>query len=143
MGRFSGGRVEDINGVPVRMGGDGGRGNGDVAIHGGGAQWSSLGKTGGGWREQRGRLHQDQAGAAEGGHEAQAADVGIEEAPRQGGTACDRAQGREAGEGMLGKVMGEIRRSFSVAIVRSQALCLLDRLSHLGPGARAAAQRRQ
>ena len=50
-----------------------------------------------------------------------------------------RAQGREAGEGMLGKVMGEI----SVAIVRSQALCLLDRLSHLGPGARAAAQRRQ
>ena len=57
--------------------------------------------------------------------------------------AMGRAQGREAGEGMLGKVMGEIRRSFSVAIVRSQALCLLDRLSHLGPGARAAAQRRQ
>ena len=89
MGRFSGGRIEDINGVPVRMGGDGGRGNGDVAIHGGGAQWSSLGKTGGGWREQCGRLHQDQAGAAEGGHAAQAADVGFEEAPRQGGTACD------------------------------------------------------
>ena len=57
--------------------------------------------------------------------------------------AMGRAQGREAGEGMLGKVMGETRRSFSVAIVRSQALCLLDRLSHLGPGARAAAQRRQ
>ena len=54
-----------------------------------------------------------------------------------------RAQGREAGEGMLGKVTGEIRRSFSVAVVRSQALCLLERVSQLGPGARAAAQRRQ
>ena len=47
MGRFSGGRIEDINGVPVSMGGDGGQGNGDVAIHGGGAQWSSLDETGG------------------------------------------------------------------------------------------------
>ena len=54
--------------------------------------------------------------------------------------AMGRAQGRE---GMLGKVMGEIRRSFSVAVVRSQALCLLERPSQLGPGARAAAQRRQ
>ena len=54
-----------------------------------------------------------------------------------------RAQGREPGEGMMGKVMGEIRRSFSVAVVRSQALCLLERVSQLGPGARAAAQRRQ
>ena len=57
--------------------------------------------------------------------------------------AMGRAQGREAGEGMLGKVMGEIRRTFSVAVVRSQALCLLERVSQLGPGARAAAQRRQ
>ena len=57
--------------------------------------------------------------------------------------AMARAQGREAGEGMLGKVMGEIRRAFSVAVVRSQALCLFERLSQLGPGARAAAQRRQ
>ena len=57
--------------------------------------------------------------------------------------AMGRAQGREAGDGMLGKVMGEIRRSFSVAVVRSQALCLFERLSQLGPGARAAAQRRQ
>ena len=54
-----------------------------------------------------------------------------------------RAQGQESGDGMLGKVMGEIRRAFSVAVVRSQALCLLERLSQLGPGARAAAQRRQ
>ena len=32
---------------------------------------------------------------------------------------------------------------FSFAVVRSQALCLLDRLAHLSPGARATAQRRQ
>ena len=51
-----------------------------------------------------------------------------------------RAQEREAGEGMLGKVMGEIRRSISVAVVRSQAVCLMDRVSLLGPGAQAAAQ---
>ena len=54
-----------------------------------------------------------------------------------------RAQGWEAGPGMLGKVTGEVRRAFSVAVVRSQALCLLDRLAHLGPGARAAAGRRK
>ena len=54
-----------------------------------------------------------------------------------------RAQGWEAGPGMLGKVMGEIRRAVSVEVVRGQALCLLDRLAHLGPGARAADKRRQ
>ena len=58
------------------------------------------------------------------------------------------ALGRAAGwegeaEGMLGKVMGDTRRATSVVIVRSQALCLLERLAQLGPGARAAAQRRQ
>ena len=62
-------------------------------------------------------------------------------------TRCAR-MGRAAGwegdaEGMLGKVMGEIRRAFSVVVVRSQAMCLLERLAQLGPGARAAAQRRQ
>ena len=36
-----------------------------------------------------------------------------------------------------------LRRSVSVAVVRGQALCLLERLAHLGPGARAASQRRQ
>ena len=50
--------------------------------------------------------------------------------------------GQEPGPGLLGKIMGEIRRSFSVAVVRSQALCLLERLAQLGPGARAAADRR-
>ena len=55
-----------------------------------------------------------------------------------------RAAGWEgAAEAMLGKVMGEIRRAFSVVVVRSQAICLLERLAQLGPGARAAAQRRQ
>ena len=57
--------------------------------------------------------------------------------------AMGRAQGREASKGELGKVMGELRRSVSVAVVRGQALCLLERLAHLGPGARAASQRRQ
>ena len=39
--------------------------------------------------------------------------------------------------------MGDIRIACSVVVVRSQALFLLDRLAHLGPGARAAAKRRQ
>ena len=39
--------------------------------------------------------------------------------------------------------MGEVSRSFSVTVVRAQAICLLERLSQLGPGARTAAQRRQ
>ena len=45
-----------------------------------------------------------------------------------------RSKGREgwAGAGELGKVMGEVRRAMSVEVVRSQALCLLERLSHLG-----------
>ena len=55
----------------------------------------------------------------------------------------NRAQGWEAGPGQLGKVMGEVRRALSVAIVRANALCLMERLSLLGPGAGAAAKRRQ
>ena len=47
----------------------------------------------------------------------------------------------EAGE--LGKVTGEIQRAMSVQVVRSQALCLLERLAQLGPGAKAAAVRRK
>ena len=54
-----------------------------------------------------------------------------------------RAQGWEAGPGQLGKVTGEIRRAMSVTIVRANAFCLLNRLSQLGPGAGAAARRRQ
>ena len=33
--------------------------------------------------------------------------------------------------------MGEIRRGFSVTVVRGAAMCLLERLAHLAPGARA------
>ena len=47
-------------------------------------------------------------------------------------TRCAK-MGRAAGwegeaDGMLVKVMGEVRRAFSVAVVRSQAMCLLERL---------------
>jgi hypothetical protein len=56
--------------------------------------------------------------------------------------ALGRAQGCDASQGELGKVMGERRCSVSVAVVRGQALCLLERLAHLRPGARAASRRR-
>ena len=56
--------------------------------------------------------------------------------------AMGRIKGWDGGEKeVLCKVMGDVRRACSVVVVRSQALCLLDRLAHLGPGARAAAQR--
>ena len=57
--------------------------------------------------------------------------------------AMSRAQGWGAGPGQLGKVIGDTRRALSVTIVRANALCLLERLSQLGPGARDAAKRRQ
>ena len=57
--------------------------------------------------------------------------------------AVSRAQGWEAGPGQLGKVMGEIRRALSVTVVRANAYCLMERLAHLGPGAGAAAKRRE
>ena len=37
-----------------------------------------------------------------------------------------RARGWEMGSGELGMVMGEVKRSMSVTVVRSQALCLLE-----------------
>ena len=54
-----------------------------------------------------------------------------------------RARGWEASEGELGLAMGAVRRAISVAVVRAQSLCLLERLAFLGPGVRAAVQRRQ
>ena len=57
--------------------------------------------------------------------------------------ALSKAQGWEAGPGQLGKVMGEVRRALSVTVVQANALCLMERLSQLGPGAGAAAKRRQ
>ena len=54
-----------------------------------------------------------------------------------------RTQGRLLdGSGDLGVVIGEIRGAVSVQGVRTQALCLLEKLSHLGPGARATGERR-
>ena len=43
-----------------------------------------------------------------------------------------RARGWEAGEGELGLAMGAVRRAMSVAVVRAQSLCLLERLPFLG-----------
>ena len=58
--------------------------------------------------------------------------------------AMDRAAGWEGdSDAFLGKLMGDTRRATSTVVVRSQAMCLLERISQLGPGARAAAQRRQ
>ena len=57
--------------------------------------------------------------------------------------AIGTAKGWEAGPHMWGKVMGKVRQAFSVTVVGAQALCLLERLTHPGPGARAAAQRRE
>ena len=53
-----------------------------------------------------------------------------------------RERGWEAGEGELGQVMGQLRRKLSCNFVRAQALCLLSRLGQLGPGAKAASERR-
>ena len=54
-----------------------------------------------------------------------------------------RATGMEQGPDQLGMVTGEIRRAVTVCVVRAQQVCLLERLSFLGRGARAAAERRQ
>ena len=56
--------------------------------------------------------------------------------------ARSRERGWEGGEGELGQVMGQLRRKLSCTFVRAQALCLIARLGQLGPGARAAAERR-
>merc|ERR1719500_540704 len=56
---------------------------------------------------------------------------------------CSTVVASDVSKAMLGKVMGDTRRALSVTIVRANALCLLERLSQLGPGAGAAAKRRQ
>ena len=40
-------------------------------------------------------------------------------------------------------MIGEVRRAMSVQVVRSQALCLLERMSQLGTGAREAGAKRK
>ena len=56
-----------------------------------------------------------------------------------------RSKGRGGGpsSGVLGKCMGEIRRAMSVQVVRSQSLCLLERIAQSGSGAKAAGDRRR
>ena len=49
---------------------------------------------------------------------------------------------RRTEEAELSMLVGQVRRGLSVEAVRSQARCLLQRLSGLGAGAQAAAQRR-
>ena len=52
-------------------------------------------------------------------------------------------RGRECGEGELAVIVGEVRRRLSVAAVKAQADCLLNRMSSIGQGAAAAGRRRQ
>ena len=54
-----------------------------------------------------------------------------------------RSRGIVSEGGELGEVVGHMRRDLSVQIVRSEALCLLERLAFLSPGARAAGERRK
>ena len=51
--------------------------------------------------------------------------------------------GRECGEGERAAIVGEVRRRLSVAAVKAQADCLLNRMSSIGQGAVAASKRRQ
>ena len=53
-----------------------------------------------------------------------------------------RQRGYEASDHELGVVTGEIRRALSLEFVKAHALCLSTRLSYLGEGAQAAADRR-
>ena len=57
--------------------------------------------------------------------------------------ASGRARGWEEGPEELGVVMGEVRRAASVAVVRGQAKCLLERLAYLGPGGAGAGKRKE
>ena len=52
------------------------------------------------------------------------------------------ATGREPSENELGIIISQIRKYLSTAFIRAQILCLINRLAHLGEGAKAAAGRR-
>ena len=69
--------------------------------------------------------------------------LGVFAKARAESEARSRGRGGGASSGLLGKAMGEVRRAMSIQVVRSQSLCLLERLSQLGPGARAAGDRRK
>ena len=53
-----------------------------------------------------------------------------------------RDTGREASDKELGVIISQIRKYLSTSFVRAQSLCLINRLAHLGEGAKAAAGRR-
>ena len=69
--------------------------------------------------------------------------LGVFAKARADNEARSKGKGGGASAGELGKAMGEVRRAMSVEVVRSQSLCLLERLAQLGPGARAAGDRRK
>ena len=54
-----------------------------------------------------------------------------------------RALGREASDKELGLVVTQVRKYLSVAFIRAQSLCLVNRLGFIGEGAKAAAGRRE
>ena len=56
--------------------------------------------------------------------------------------ANSQARGYVTGDRELSTVTGNIRRVLSCTFVRSQALCLLQRLGQVGEGAKGAADRR-
>ena len=64
--------------------------------------------------------------------------LGVFAKARAENEARSKGRGGGASSGLLGKAMGEVRRAMSVQVVRSQSLCLLERLSQLSPGAQAA-----
>ena len=49
----------------------------------------------------------------------------------------------QATPGIMGKQVGEVRRSFSVELVRLHAKCLLERIQLMQPQARVAVQKRR
>ena len=53
-----------------------------------------------------------------------------------------RARGWEGSDKELGMYMSQIRKYLSTAFIKAQSLCLINRLAHLGEGAKAAAARR-
>ena len=52
-----------------------------------------------------------------------------------------RAKGREASDNKLGVIITQIRKYLSTAFIRAQSLYLINKLAHLGEGAKAAAGR--
>ena len=52
-----------------------------------------------------------------------------------------RATGKESSENDLGIIISHFRKYLLTAFIRAQSLCLINRLSHLGEGAKSAASR--